>query len=349
VKVAFAGTPQFGALVLGALLRSRHEVALVLTQPDRPAGRGRVLKPSPVKELALEERLRVEQPESISTPEFFEVMKSLGVEVLTVAAFGQILRAPLLGGMPCINVHASLLPKYRGAAPIERAIMAGERTIGVSIMDITPKLDTGAVYLQRVVPIEDEDDAGAMYGKLGQAGGEALAEVLDALESGGMEPEPQDEGAATYVEKITPADRKIDWSRSAREINDQVRALSPHIGAFTVAGGYRLKVWKAEVVDEVMRHHEAEQDEAERNEAKRNEAEQDEAERQKSDNGVTPARAPATGLSPGLVVIDGERLLVACGNGFLELLEVQPEGKRRLAAAKFLRGYRTAVENEKLG
>lgn len=329
MKVAFAGTPHFGVSVLGALLRSRHEVALVITQPDRPAGRGRVLKPSPVKELALKKRLRVEQPESISIPEFFEVMKSLGVEVLTVAAFGQILRAPLLGGMPCINVHASLLPKYRGAAPIERAIMAGERTTGVSIIDITPRLDTGAVYLQRIVPIKDEDDAGAMYEKLGRIGGEALVEVLDAIEAGGMEPEPQDETAATYVEKITTADREIDWERPAWKIAAQVRALSPHIGAFTAAGGHRLKVWRAKVVESTVGNVEARNTQIERPRAV-------------SDS--TSIAQP----SPGSITIDGERLLVACGNGVLELLEVQPEGKRRLAAAEFLRGYRGLLSGGKL-
>ena len=305
MKIAFAGTPEFGALVLGALLDSRHEVVLVFTQPDRPAGRGLALKVSPVKELALSKGLRVEQPEKISTPEWVGEMRSLGVKALTVAAFGQILRAPLLGGLPCINVHASLLPKYRGAAPIERAIMAGERNTGVTIMDITPALDTGPIYLQRVVPITDEDDAGAIYGKLGRTGGEALAEVLDAIEAGGMEPEPQDENAATYIEKITAADMEIDFRRPAWKIAAQIRALSPHIGAFINVSGLRLKIWKAKVAE--------------------------------------GAPAGATKAAPGGFVTDGGRLLAVCGTGVIELLEVQPQGKRRMTAAEFLRGYRMLV------
>ncbi|MHB9052861.1 MAG: methionyl-tRNA formyltransferase [Thermoleophilia bacterium] len=306
MKIAFAGTPKFGALVLGALLGSRHEVALVFTQPDRPAGRGLGLKMSPVKELALKESLRVEQPEKISTPEWVGEMKSLGVKVLTVAAFGQILRAPLLGGIPCINVHASRLPKYRGAAPIERAIMAGERNTGVTIMDITPALDTGPIYLQRVVPITEEDDAGSIYEKLGRTGGEALAEVLDAIEAGGMEPEPQDESAATYIEKITAADMEISFKRPAWKIAAQVRALSPHIGAFIKVGGLRLKVWKVMVAES--------------------------------------APACAATAAPGEFVIEGERLFAVCGTGILELVEVQPQGKRHMSAAEFLRGYRKTIE-----
>ncbi|MCL4474285.1 MAG: methionyl-tRNA formyltransferase [Actinobacteria bacterium] len=314
MKIAFAGTPKFGALVLGALLDSRHEVVLVFTQPDRPAGRGLALKMSPVKELALREGLRVEQPEKISTPGWVGEMKSLGVKVLTVAAFGQILRAPLLGGLPCINVHASLLPKYRGAAPIERAIMAGERNTGVTIMDITPALDTGPIYLQRVVPITDEDDAGSIYGKLGRAGGEALAEVLDAIEAGGMEPEPQDESAATYVEKITAADMKINFERPAWKIAAQVRALSPHIGAFINIDGLRLKIWKAKVAEGV-------------------------AGGSAPGAAVGETSATTSATTPGRFTTDGERLFVICGTGLIELLEVQPQGKRRMSAAEFLRGY----------
>lgn len=304
MKIAFAGTPKFGALVLGALLCSRHEVVLVITQPDRPAGRGRLPRMSEVGELALAEGLRVEQPENASTAETLALLKSLGARALSVAAFGQILRAPLLGGIPCINVHASLLPRYRGAAPIERAIMAGDGVTGVSIMEVEPKLDTGPVYFQKAVVIEKDDDAGSMYEKLGRNGGEALAEVLAAIEAGGMEPVRQDEAAATYVEKITPEDMRIDWSAPAWQVAAQVRGLSPHIGAFTKVGGKRLKVWRAHVAE--------------------------------------------GGGEPGAVRIENERLLVACGTGTLELVEVQPEGKRRLSAADYLRGHRASIEGRQL-
>ncbi len=321
MKIAFAGTPHFGALVLGALLRSRHEVALVITQPDRPAGRGRALRESPVKKLALREGLRIAQPDKISTPDFVDEMKAAGIKVLTVAAFGQILKPPLLGGMPCINVHGSLLPKYRGAAPIERAIMAGERVTGVTIMDITPKVDTGAIYLQRVIPIGDGDDAGSMYEKLGRAGGEALAEVLDAMEGGGMEPEPQDENAATYVEKITPADTEIVWERPAWKISAQIRALSPHIGAYTNAGGHRLKLWKARVAEPAAVQAEGALTQV---------------------GAVEEADASTSAIweqSPGTIIVTGGRLFVICGTGILELMEVQPEGKKHLSEEEFLRGY----------
>ncbi|RJQ47910.1 MAG: methionyl-tRNA formyltransferase [Gaiellales bacterium] len=296
MKIAFAGTPEFGALILGALLSSRHEVAVVFTQPDRPAGRGRRPRESAVKRLALEEGLRVEQPPSISSAESVGLMEDLGVRALTVAAFGQILKPPLLGSIPCINVHASLLPAYRGASPVERAVMAGEKATGVSIMDITPKLDTGAVYLSWPVYIDDDDDAGSMYQKLGRAGGEALVQTLDGIEEGGLRSVPQDESKAFYVEKITPADQHIDWNRPAWKIRAQVRGLSPHIGAFTRVDGHRLKVWKAAVVE--------------------------------------------GGDGPGTLEVEGERLLVNCGTGRLELIEVQPEGKRRMSAAEYLRGHR---------
>lgn len=330
MKVAFAGTPHFGALVLGALLRSRHDVALVITQPDRPAGRGRALRQSLVKQLALKEGLKIAQPEKISTPDFVDEMKAAGIKVLTVAAFGQILRPPLLGGIPCINVHGSLLPRYRGAAPIERAIMDGERVTGVTIMDITPKVDTGAIYLQRVIPIGDDDDAGSMYEKLGRAGGEALAEVLDALEAGGMEPEPQDENAATYVEKITTADMEINWERPAWKIAAQIRALSPHIGAYTNAGGHRLKVWKASVAEPAA-------------------VQAEWAAAQVGDAGHTDASISSIGSQqPGSIIVTTGRFLVVCGTGILELLEVQPEGKKHLSAAEFLRGYKRLLGEERL-
>lgn len=300
MRIAFAGTPEFGALILGALLSSRHEVAMVFTQPDRPAGRGREQHESAVKLLASSEGLRVEQPESISAAGNVELMRELGVTTLAVAAFGQILKAPLLGSIPCINVHASLLPAYRGPSPVERAVMAGERVTGVSIMDIAPKLDTGPVYLSWPVYIDEDDDAGSVYKKLGRAGGEALVQVLDSIEENGITPAAQDESAAFYVEKITPDDQLIDWARPAWKLRAQVRGLSPHIGAYTTLADRRLKVWQAAVVD--------------------------------------------GGGTPGTIVIADERLMVDCGTGRLELIEVQPEGKRRMSAAEYVRGHRRDLE-----
>ncbi len=304
---AFAGTPRFGALVLDSLIRSRHEIVVVFTQPDRPSGRGLGPRQSPVKELALAQGLRVEQPESISSPETIALLGELGAEVLTIAAFGQILKQPLLDAILCINVHGSLLPRYRGAAPVERAIMKGEHETGVSIMKVLLALDSGEVYRRQSVPIEDRDDAGAIYEKLARAGGEALVATLDEMEAGRLRGEPQDESLVTYAEKITPADRRIDWSRQAREIINQVRALSPHIGAYTAAGEMSLKIWRA--------------------------------------GAVSPDLEGSQSRGPGDVVISGQRLFVLCGDGFLELLEVQPQGKRRMSGAEFLRGYRRLIES----
>ena len=306
MKIAFTGTPRFGALVLDSLIRSRHEIVVVFTQPDRPAGRGLGPRRSPVKELALARGLRVEQPGSISSPETIALLGGLGAEALTIAAFGQILKQPLLDAILCINVHGSLLPGYRGAAPVERAIMNGEHETGVSIMKVLLALDSGEVYRRQSVPIEDGDDAGAVYESLARAGGEALVATLDDLAAGRLSGEPQDESLVTYAEKITPADRRIVWSRPAREIFNQVRALSPQIGAYTAVGEMSLKIWRVGV--------------------------------------VSPDVEGSQSEGPGDVVISGQRLFVQCGDGFLGLLEVQPQGKRRMSGAEFLQGYRRQVE-----
>lgn len=345
MKITFAGTPQFGALVLGALAASRHEIVLVLTQPDRPAGRGRELRMSPVKQLALARGLHVEQPERISTAEFVRHMQSLGVEALTVAAFGQILKPVLLDAMPCINMHGSLLPRYRGAAPVERAIMDGEKETGVSIMKIVPALDSGDVYLRRAVTIREDDDAGSVYEKLAGAGGEALVEVLDSLEAGTLEGEPQDESQVTYAEKIAPGDRAIDWSRPARDIFNQVRALSPHIGAYTNAAGQRLKVWKVALAAS------REAPAVPGGGGAVTECAAESGEEPAVEAGKMPAAESGEEASaaPGSVTIEGERLFVRTGTGLVEILLLQPEGKRRITAAEFLRGYRQLLDGGRLG
>ncbi len=313
MKIAFAGTPRFGAQVLEALIASPHEIVAVFTQPDRPAGRGLASRMSPVKQLALAAGLRVEQPASISSPASIASLKELGARFLTIAAFGQILKQDLLDAVPCINVHGSLLPEYRGAAPVERAIMDGKRQTGVSIMDVVLALDSGNVYLRKTVPIEDADDAGSIYEKLARAGGEALVEVLDRAEAGPLAGQPQDESLVTYAEKIGPGDRHLDWSQPARRVFNQVRALSPHIGAYAKAGETQLKIWRA----------------------------------------APPVAAgkPLSGasLQPGKVSLRGEELWVQCGEGQLRLLELQPAGKRRMSAAEFLRGYRKLVEDTVFG
>ena len=310
MKIAFAGTPRFGAQVLEALIASPHEIVAVFTQPDRPAGRGLASRMSPVKQLALAAGLRVEQPVSISSPASVAVLKETGARFLTIAAFGQILKQDLLDAVPCINVHGSLLPEYRGAAPVERAIMEGKRQTGVSIMDVVLALDSGDVYLRKTVLIEDADDAGSIYVKLARAGGEALVEVLERAEAGPLVGEQQDESLVTYAEKIGPGDRQLDWSQPARPVFNQVRALSPHIGAYAKASGTQLKIWRAAPP---------------------------------ADAGAMPPGGAS--FLPGKVTLRGEELWVQCRGDQLQLLELQPAGKRRMSAAEFLRGYRKLVED----
>ncbi len=307
MKIAFAGTPRFGALVLEALIASRHKVVVVFAQPDRPAGRSRRVTLPPVKKLALAAGLPVEQPESINSPEAIWLLEKLDVNILVIAAFGQILKNDLLDAVPCINVHGSLLPKYRGAAPAERAIMNGERETGASIMKVVLALDAGEVFLRKKVIIDDEDDAGSLSEKVARAGGVALVEVLDQFEAGAQKGEAQNESKATYAGKIMPAERRINWSLPARRIFNQVRALSPHIGAFSKIDGKVLKIWRV---------------------------------------APAAATAPSEGASvgaAGAAVIDGEKLYIRCGDGLLEIIGLQPGDKRRMSAAEFLRGYNRLI------
>ena len=329
MKIAFAGTPRFGAQVLEALIASPHEIVAVFTQPDRPAGRGLAPRMSPVKQLALAAGLRVEQPAGISMPGSIALLKELGARFLTIAAFGQILKENLLDAVPCINVHGSLLPEYRGAAPVERAIMDGKRQTGVSIMDVVLALDSGDVYLRKTVPIEDADDAGSIYEKLARAGGEALVEVLNRAAAGPLVGEPQDESLVTYAGKIGPAERRIDWSQTARQIFNQVRALSPHIGAHAKIGEAQLKIWKTALspAGSGPEHQAA-----------------------AACARTVSHEAPGAGHgAPGSATVSGECILVSCADGLLELLQLQPQGKRRMSAAEFLRGYRRLVEGMESG
>jgi methionyl-tRNA formyltransferase len=262
-RLAVAATAPFGADVLERLART-HEIEYVLTRPDSRQGRGRRLAPPPAKEAAERLGLPVRQPERLG-PEL-----DLNAETIVVAAYGLLIPAPLLDRALWLNVHPSLLPRWRGAAPVERAIMAGDPETGVTIHRTTRELDAGPIAAQRAFPIRDEDDAGAVYARAAEAAVDLLRPVL---EKASFAPQP-DEGV-TYAEKLTVADRELDWSRPAEELERQVRALSPHIGARAELDRRRLTVWKAQVV-----------------------------------------------------------------GGRLEPLEVQPEGRRRMTYAEFLRGLR---------
>jgi methionyl-tRNA formyltransferase len=304
VRVAFAGSPQAAVPVLRALAASDHEVALVVTQPDRARGRGGGSSPTPVARAAEELDLPVVRPETINAPEILERLEDASIGALCVAAFGQILREPLLSRQPCLNVHFSLLPAYRGAAPVERALMDGREETGVTIMVMEAGLDTGPVVFARPVPIDPEDDAGTLTARLAELGGGLLVEALDRLETGELEAAPQPEEGVSLAPKITDEDRPLDFSRPAAALAAQVRALSPHVGATCVIDGQRFKVWRARA---------------------------------------------RTESAPAGLTVDGDRLVAGCGEGSLEIQELQPPSRSRMVASAFLRGWRGALELRSAG
>ena len=294
------GTPSFAAASLRALLEHGHRVAAVFTQPDRPAGRGQVARSSAVKELAQERGLVVEQPEKLRDPAVVERLRALDPEAIVVAAYGKILPKPLLE-VPvrgAINVHASLLPRYRGAAPIQRAILAGDTQTGITIMQMNERMDAGDILLQEVVPIHEDDTADTLGVRLSAVGARLLVDTLDALTRGDVVRREQDERAATLAPMVRKEEGAIDWRRGAAEIARSVRAFSPWPGAYTKLAGRSMKIHRATAL-------------------------------------VAAANAiPGTVLSAA-----GDRFEIATGEGLLALLEVQLEGKRRLAAREFLAGH----------
>lgn len=297
MKVAFAGTPQFAAMSLRSLLDSEHEVGFVVSQPDSRRGRGRKKSPTPVAQLAQEEGLTLRQPELIG-----ELVDEISRhEALVVAAYGQILRADTLyaARYGAYNVHASLLPAYRGAAPIERAIMAGEEKTGVSIMRMDEGLDTGPVIFRRETPIPPDMNAGTLTEILASLGGEAMVEALTRVENGVAELHEQDEAEAPYAPKISAEDREIQWERLAVEVKDQIRALAPHIGARTTHPDFDgpVKVLRSSVIQQ-----------------------------------------DGHPLGVGEIDSSQGRILVGCGTGVLEVEELQVPGGRPLPAGEFLRG-----------
>lgn len=244
MRVMFAGSPAPAVPVLEALMASRHDVALAITREDRPRGRSRTPVPTPVGEAAAGAGIPLLKPASINAPESLEVMRTADAGALVVAAFGQILRDDVLGGWPCINVHYSLLPAYRGAAPVERALMDGAEEVGTTIMQMDAGLDTGPIIESVMVDLARDDDAGSLLMKMAEASGPALVRALDALEAGTLAATPQPDEGASLAPKITEDDRPIDPRRTAVQIRDQVRALSPHIGATLGIDGQQFKVWR---------------------------------------------------------------------------------------------------------
>jgi methionyl-tRNA formyltransferase len=245
LRVLFAGTPEFAARCFAALLESRHEVCCAMTQPDRPAGRGLVPAASPVKKLALDRGIRVPQPASLKDAGIQAELEPYRTDAIVTAAYGLILPQPLLD-LPrrgAINVHASLLPRWRGAAPVQRALLAGDEVTGVSIMRMDAGLDTGPVFLQEKIPILGNDTAGTLTGRLAELGGKLLVRVLDALEAGGLDAVPQSADGVTYAPKPDKREFRLDWRQDARMVDRRVRAFNPSPGAGARVRGVDLKIW----------------------------------------------------------------------------------------------------------
>jgi len=245
------GTPEFAVLSLKALIKSEHDIVAVVAQPDKPKGRGRKLTPPPTKALAEEYNIPVLQPEKIKTKEFLEELKGLNPDLICVTAYGKILPKELLELPPhgCINVHASLLPKYRGAAPINWAIVRGERETGITTILMDEGMDTGDMLLRQEIQIHDQDDGGSLSEKLSRLGGELLLETIVQLKKGVLNPAKQDESQATYAPMLKKSDGEIKWEKSAIEIWNLIRGMNPWPGTFTKLSNKSLKIFSASVVD----------------------------------------------------------------------------------------------------
>ena len=301
LKIAFAGTPEFAARHLQALIAGRHQVVAVLTQPDRPSGRGKQLRFSAVKSVAVDADLPVLQPESLKPPESEALIAALNADVLVVVAYGLILPANILAlpRLGCINVHASLLPRWRGAAPVQRAIEAGDTETGVSIMAMDAGLDTGPVLLRRRVAITEVHTAGSLLDDLADAGATALAESLDNLDGLLAKAETQSDAGVSYANKIDKTEAALRWARPASALALQIRAFQPAPGCYTYLGQDRLKILEARALSD---HPDAE---------------------------------PGTILS-----VDGAGLHIACGQGVLCVTTAQVPGAKPQAIATLINGYR---------
>jgi methionyl-tRNA formyltransferase len=312
VRIIFAGTPPFAAAALNALADAGHDIALVLTQPDRPAGRGMKLTPSAVKQAALARGLPLSQPGSLKSPEAQAELRAADADVMVVAAYGLIL-PPAVLDLPrfgCLNIHASLLPRWRGAAPIQRAILAGDTETGITIMQMDAGLDTGAMLSKAVVPIRDSDTAASLHDTLAAAGATAIVAALANYAT--LVPEAQDDAQATYAAKLSKEEAQLDWSQPADTLARAVRAYNPVPGAWTLLDGAPLKIWSAQAV-------------ASAGDLK--------------DPDFLWAEARESAYAPGEVLhAEADRLVVACGSGALALQEIQPAGSKRMTVAAFLAG-----------
>lgn len=314
MKIIFMGTPDFARTALEKIIEAGHEVTLVVTQPDKPKGRSGELQVSDVKACALEHNIPVFQPVRIKLPENVAELKKYEADIYVVAAFGQILSQEILDipRFGCVNIHASLLPKYRGAAPIQQAILDGEEKTGVTIMQMAAGMDTGDILIQREIVIDRDETGGGLFDKLSVLGGKLIVDALPMIERGELTPVPQDEAKATKCGKLSKDMGRIDFNKDAETIFNLVRGLNPWPSAFTSLNGKMLKIWKAEVVKEL--------------------------------DGVDGA-----GAAPGEVVaVYKDSFAVKTGCDYLKVEELQLEGKKRMLVKDFLLGYKLE-EGTKLG
>lgn len=308
MNILFAGTPAFSVPALRALIDSEHNLAAVYTQPDRPAGRGRKLQPSPVKELALSHDIAVEQPIHFKSEEALQSLSSYRPDLMVVVAYGLILPSTVLQSprYGCINIHASLLPRWRGAAPIQRAILAGDRDTGISLMQMDAGLDTGDILSMTPCPIATDETAQTLHDKLAELGAQTLTDLLPRIVNGSLSPQPQNNALACYADKLAKQEGAIDWTQNASLIDRQIRAFNPWPVAYSPLENQPLRIWSA-----------------------------------------TPHLKAHT-LAPGSLTAEGQRLFVATGEqGMLEILELQPAGKRRMSAQAYLAAH--SVHGKRLG
>ena len=300
MRIVFMGTPDFAVPTLTALIEGGHEVVAVVTQPDKPKGRGKAVLMTPVKEKAIEYEIPVYQPVKVRDPEFVELLKTMAPDAIVVVAFGQILPKSILD-LPkygCVNVHASLLPKYRGAAPIQWAVIDGEKESGVTTMMMDVGLDTGDMLEQKAIPLDEKETGGSLFDKLSEVGAKLCVKTMEAIENGTAVYTPQDDALATHTGKIQKEMGSIDWSKDAEVIERLVRGLNPWPSAYTRIDDKNLKIWRAKVISHEVK------------------------------------------AAPGCILkVTKDELEVQTGNGVLALLEVQLEGKKRMTTDAFLRGY----------
>lgn len=300
LRIIFAGTPDFAASALSALIESLHEVIAVYTQPDRPAGRGRKLRASPVKEVALEHDLPVYQPENLKQEETQKTLRALHADVMVVAAYGLILPQAVLDipRLGCLNIHASLLPRWRGAAPIQRAIAAGDKESGITIMQMDAGLDTGDILQLFSCPITNKDSGGDLHDRLAAIGAKAIVEILDKLDGNTLKATAQDNSLATYAHKLDKKEAIINWQGSAMEIERLIRAFNPWPVAFTYHNDKTLRIWQALALDE------------------------------------------SSELEAGTVInSDKKGIDISCGEGILRILKLQPSGSKAMDVASFMNGH----------